>query len=176
MRWRRVGSSIAAVLIGTAMLVVAVLLGVGGVLVLLSRGWSGTTVGWLLFGTALLGLYFSLSCRLLMLGVCVSDDGVRVRALLRTASFSWDAVLAVRSQRVTVTNPAEQPTSMTARQVCFDLVDGQTVETTVRGTLPGAGRSLWTPAVLSASEFDRVLAQLRHLTSVHHTRGRLHEG
>lgn len=42
------------------------------------------------------------SCRMMMVGLCVGDSGVKIRLATSTVSFSWSAVLSVRSQKVLV--------------------------------------------------------------------------
>lgn len=117
---------------------------------------------------ALGGVFVAFTWRLIITGVYVSDGGVRVQGPLRTLSFGWSSVLSVRSQKITrsVSDPVQ---FVTARQVCIDLVDGQTVELPIQGAMHGAGRPWRMVDVLSEAEFDRLVAELRYLTSVHQT-------
>jgi len=152
------------------MLAFGILVTAGGAIVILSRGWSGTTTGiWLVIELLAAGAFIAFACRLLLVGAYVSDKGVRIRTPLRTLAFDWSAVLSVRSQKIIRTVP--QPILIvTARQVCFDLTDGQTVELPLYGAMRDAHRPWRMPDIQSAAEFDRVVAELRRLTALHQTR------
>lgn len=164
------GASTGSVLIGTAMLVAGVFLALGGVFAVLVQDWSGaaTTAG-LVVVVLVAGVVVTFTWRLIMTGVYVSDGGLRVRTPLRTLSFGWAAVLSVRSQKIT--RMVSQPVLIvTARQVCLDLVDGQTVELPIHGVVRGGSRPWRMPDVLPETEFERLLAELRHHTAVYQTR------
>jgi hypothetical protein len=167
MGWRRVGSSAATVLMGTAMLTIGLLVAGGGTIAVLAKGWHA---GWLVVGVLVTGLFVAFTCRLLMLGVYVSDTGVRVRTLRRTDSFGWAAVLAVRSRKITRT-ALESPKFVQVRQVCFDLADGRTIESPIHGMTRGVSRTWRMPDIVSSVEFDRLLAELRHLTATRSGQG-----
>jgi hypothetical protein len=162
------------VLLCTGLLLVGVFLGVAGVATILTRHWSGTKTVVILAIVALVAAVFvSFTFRLLMVGTYVGDEGVRVRRALRTVQFSWSAVLSVRSQKITrmISGPLLM---VTARQACLDLIDGQTIELPIQGVMRGEDRPWRMPDILSAAEFDRLLAELRHLTATHVGRSELH--
>jgi hypothetical protein len=156
------------VVIGAIMLAFSALALAVVVTVIVSRG---APVVWLVIGLSAAAAYISLACRLLMVGTYVGAEGLRIRKPLRTLTFGWSEVLSVRSRKVTRT-VSSPPQTVTARQVCFDLTDGQTVESPLYGAMRGAGRPWRMPDILPAAEFDRVVAELRHLTAVHQTRNR----
>ncbi|MFI7674042.1 PH domain-containing protein [Actinophytocola sp. NPDC049390] len=171
MGWRRLGLTAGMVLVCTGMLVIGVLVTAGGIAAILSRAWNGTAAAWLVIELLIGGAFIGFSCRLLMVGTYVCGHGLRVRTPLRTLTVSWSVVLGVRTQKITrlTSGPLQ---IVTARQVCVDLVDGQTVELPLQGTLHGERRPWRMSDILSAAEFDRLLAELRHR---HHTQGRRHE-
>jgi hypothetical protein len=165
--WRRLGGSAASILVGSGMLVAGILVTGGGVGALLLRGWSGTTAVWLALLLLAGGAFIAFSCRLLMVGAYVSDHGLRVRTPLRTVTVGWHTILAVRTQKIIRAYNAV----VEARQLCVDLVDGQTVELPIHGVRRGEPRSLRMPDILGAAEFDRLVAELRQLTAHYQTGG-----
>jgi hypothetical protein len=156
------------VVIGAILLAIGVLVLAVGVAVIVVRS---VPVVWLVIVLSAGAAYLAFTCRLLVIGTYVSAEGLRIRRPLRTLAFDWSSVLAVRSQKVTRT-ASGPPLVVTTRQACVDLTDGQTVELPVYGAMRGARRPWRMPDVLPAGEFDRVLAELRHLTAVHQTQDR----
>jgi hypothetical protein len=103
------------------------------------------TTQWQWAFAAVAGLLFAaLSWRLFVRGLYVDDHGVRVRLVFRTVTFEWASVRAMRPQEVSLAgaDAADRP----ARQVCFDLADGRTVEAPVFGT----------------ADFDGIVVDLQH--------------
>jgi hypothetical protein len=155
------------------MLVVGILVTWSGVGALLLKGWNGTTATWLVLALLAGGAFIGFSCRLLMVGTYVSDHGLRIRTPLRTVAVGWHTILAVRAQKITRTNP-NAVQSVVARQVCVDLVDGQTIELPIHGVRRGERRPVRMPDILGAAEFDRLVAELRQLTAHYQTGGAPH--
>jgi len=154
------------------MLAIGILVTFGGAVAIVWRGWSGTTATWLVLVLLAAGAFVAFGCRLLVVvGAYVRDEGVRIRTPLRTFAFDWSAVLSVRSQKV-IRTVADPMLIVTARQVCIDLIDGQTVELPLYGAMRGAHRPWRMPDIQATVEFDRVVAELRHLTALHQTKAR----
>lgn len=163
MGWRRLGPSAALIVFGAVMLAFGGLTLAVGVTVIVARG---VAVAWLVTALVAGAVYVGVACRVMVIGTYVGAEGLRVRKSLRTLVFPWSTVLSVRSTKV-VRTVATPPLAVTARQVCFDLTDGRTVELPLYGVMRGATRPWRMPDLLSAAEFDRVVAELRHLTAVH---------
>ena len=168
--WRRLGSSAAPILIGTGMIVVGVLVTGGGVIAALLEDWDGPTGVWVALVLLAGGAFIGISCRLLMVGTYAGEQGLRIRTPLRTLDVGWPAILAVRTQKVTRAN-YNAVYALPVRQVCVDLADGQTIELTIHGVQRGESRPVRIPDILAAAEFDRVVAELRHLTAYYRTGG-----
>jgi hypothetical protein len=138
--------------IGALMLTVGVLLTVGFALL-------PGPLRWVALPTT---AFCAFACRVLMLGVQVNDWGVRVRRVAGTDTFAWSSVLAVRQMKIVLGTIDNSGDLLDARQVCFDLADGRTIDTPIHGQRRDGSRSWRTPAVLPIDRFERVLAELRH--------------
>lgn len=123
MHWLRVGPAASARTAFLA-LAVAVLLIAASVVLAVVTAWPWALVA--VPGLLLAGL----SWRLFVRGLYVSDQGVRVRLVLRTVTFGWAAVHAMRPREVSAAPGTAQ---VAARHVCFDLEDGRTIDAPVYG-------------------------------------------
>jgi hypothetical protein len=161
MGWRRLGGAI-NLLIGTLLLVFAGILLCGFLTAAIVKGWFV----WIVLAQLFVVAFAAVAIRVLMIGLFISDTGVKVRTLTSTLKFTWDAVLAVRSRK-TVLATGNILWFLDARQVTFDLIDGQTIESPLLGAFPGTGRDTRSLVILSATRYDQVVARLRYMTSLH---------
>ncbi|MEV4387026.1 PH domain-containing protein [Micromonospora sp. NPDC049580] len=157
-RWRRINPWGAAQAVTGLMLLVGSTMAVA-VVVAASRGPAEGRIdasaalgltGALLF----LGLCLTFVLRMYLAGIYVNDEGVRLRHVFRTRTFSWSEVTGFEAR------PALFLGGPTVRDACWVRTTGGAFESAVqrRSRTPGWRKN--NGPVLSADDFARMLARL----------------
>ncbi|CCH18250.1 PH domain-containing protein [Micromonospora lupini] len=157
-RWRRISPWGAAQAVTGFMALVGSTMTVT-VLVAASRGLAEGRIdaaaalgltGALLF----LGLWLTGVLRMYLAGIYVNDEGVRLRHVFRTRTFPWSEVTGFEAR------PALFLGGPTVRDACWVRTTGGAFESAVQRRSRDMGWRKNNGPVLSADDFDRMLARL----------------